>query len=92
MSPLLKTFAIVALVISGPLAAAHAQQTSPDSHGSPMGSGGMMGMHQGGSGNQMQGMNMMMQMSQMMESCNAMMKDHKMHSSGGPDNHSHAWE
>jgi len=94
MSHFFRTIAIVALAITASISAAHAQQNSPDSHASPMGNGGMMGMHPGGSDNQMQDMNkMMMQMSQMMDRCDAMMKDeHKMHSSDGHDDHPHGWE
>lgn len=97
MTSLLKT-RVVVLVPAALILAACAQQPTPEAHAAPMSSGGAMGM-QSGAGNQMSGMNgmmqgggqmadmnkMMMQMSQMMDRCNAMMQHETMHPSGAGD-------
>ena len=117
MTRLRKTAVIIPLMILGPILAACAQQSSPESHGSPMANGmtnnggsmqggmtgsgmmgggmmggGMMGgatmeNHPAGASEQKSDMNtMMLQMSQMMKTCNAMMQHHPMHSSNGDAN------
>ena len=112
MTRLRKTAWIIPLRILGPILAACAQQSSPESHGSPMANGmtnnggamqggmtgsgmmggGMMGgatmeNHPAGASEQKSDMNtMMLQMSQMMKTGNAMMQHHPMHSSNGDAN------
>ncbi|HEV2160736.1 MAG TPA: hypothetical protein VGR52_00660 [Stellaceae bacterium] len=94
MTNLLKNRAAIALVPVALILAACAQQPLPPAQAAPMGmqSGAndqtsrMNGMMmEGGADNQMAGMNRMMQMSQMMDRCNAMMQHDTMHSSGAGD-------
>src|SRR3546814_6004 len=78
LKTLLSTAAVVAALAGGPAVYAYAETPNQEGSGRMMqdGQGGMM---EGGQGGMMGTMNMMQQMSQMMETCNNMMQGMSQH-------------